>query len=456
MTKAISLFIISGLLLARAASAQEESAGKPGDTLTAASRIVSPEDASALPGMAAPKAAKEAKPAQLSPMDAEWNFLKTRAASTDEDILAPVLQQLEDWVAVNPAAANSAEAQLLKASLRVKLGDQKAALTDLFRYFYEYPGAPSADEAKKLFAAAVEKKADKKLKPVLQELAVTSEAGDTSARLASMLEKVSSRAGEFLYKPLLGEYRAFFLRFPGYAGGDILRLALADLHQVNREYLQARLAYEAAIEMYPASPLIAGAKASLAANLADNLKDYDGAIAVYQDIAASFPGTDEAWTAYSRLPALTERQDKFALAVEIYEKIITLYPDREEAYGAFKSEARVLREELKNPSGAMQVLSRLADKYKGPRAIEALFLSAEIARKDLKDTAAEVQVYDRIVAEYPADAQAPRALFAAGEAYEKAKDYEKAREYYSSVSGKYSEDPLAKKAQKRIDGLLAR
>ena len=445
------------LLLAGTAAAQEESSAPAEAALTAAAAAVSPEDASALPGMgAAPREHKEVKTEPPSVISAEWQFLTSRASSVDEDVLEMLLEGLGDWVATNPENSGAAEAQYLKAALRAKLGDQKGALTDLLRYFYEYPGAPSAELAQKLFQATVEKKADKKLKPALLELGAASETGDTPARLSMMLQKVSAQAGQFLYEPLLREYRDFFRRYPGFAGGDMLTLALADLHRAKGEYLAARLTYERLIAVYPASPLLARAKVTLADTLADNLKDYAGALTVYQEVALMFPGTQEAWTAYSRLPALAERKDLFELAVEIYEKIITLYPDREEAYSSFTAEARVLREELKNPAGAIVVLGRLADKYKGERAIEALFLAAEIARKDLKDLAAEVPLYDRIVAEYPADPQAPRALFAAGEAYEKAKSYEKAREYYSTVAGKYSEDPLAKKAQKRIDGLLAK
>jgi len=451
------MLVVSGLLLAAPAAAQGEAAAAPEETLSAAAPSASPEDASALPGMApAPRETKEVKAEPPSVISAEWQFLTSRAGSVDEDVLEMLLEGLGDWVATNPENSGAAEAQYLKAALRAKLGDPKGAMTDLLRHFYEYPGASSAELAQKLFQETVEKKGDKKLKPALLELGASSETGDTPARLAMMLQRVSAQAGQFLYAPLLREYRDFFRRYPGFAGGDMLNLALADLHRANGEYLAARLAYEKTIELYPASPLIARTKVSLAATLADNLKDYDGAIAAYQDIAAAFPGTEEAWTAYSRLPALTERRDKFALAVEIHEKIIALYPDREEAYASFKAEARVLREELKNPAAAIAVLGRLADKYKGERAIEALFLAAEIARKDLKDMAAEVPLYDRIVAEYPADPQAPRALFSAGEAYEKAKSYEKARDYYSAVAGKYSDDPLAKKAQKRMDGLLAK
>ncbi len=429
---------------------------------TAAAKSVSPENASALPGMEAQQPANGV-PAALqkiaqepSLMDAEWGFIKARGSDKDEDVLSALLPQAEDWLTVYPAAPYSGEAQLLKATLRLKLGDYKPAIMDLLRHFYEYPASDSSAAAKKIFNDTLEKKTDKKVKPVLADIADSPASGETSEKLAALLDKASARAGEFLYEPLLGEYRAFFRRFPQYAGNDALRLDLADLHLKKEEYLRAKLAYEKMIEMHPSSPLMARAKNSLAAALADNLKEYDNSINVYQDIAASFPGTAEAWTAYSRLPVLTERQKKYDLAVEIYEKIIALYPDKDEAYSSFVSEARVLREEMKKPDEAVNVLNRLADKYKGPKAIDALFLAAEIARKDMKDSAVEVATYDRIVVEYPMDPQAPRAIFAAGEVYEKAKDYEKARDYYASITGKYPEDPLAKKAQKRIDGLLAR
>lgn len=446
---------MAGLLLAAPAAAQEETTVQAETVVTAASKAASPEDASALPGMA-PKPAARHVPEKFSLKDAEWDFLKASAASADKDVLKAVLPQVEDWLSIRPAAPESHEAQLLKASLRARLGDYKAVFTDIYRHLYEYPGAASAGEARKLLEETAEKKADKKIKPVLFELASVSETGGTPARLAVMLDRLSVQAGAYLYEPLLSEYRSFFVRFPDFPGGDMLWLALADLHRREREYLPARLAYEKMIAMYPASPLLARAKVSLAATLADDIRDYDAAIAAFQDIAAAFPGTAEAWTAYTRLPALAERRKKFDLAVQVYEKIIELYPDRAEAYSSFNAEARVLREDMKDPAAAMKVLGRLADKYKGERAVEALFLAAEIARKDMKDPAAETQVYDRIVAEYPADPAAPRALFAAGEALEKIKDYEKARDYYSMIVGKYPEDPLSKKAQKRIDGLLAR
>lgn len=455
MTKSLPLFAIACLLLAAPAAAQEEAPAQPEETLAAASKAAGPGDASALPGMASRPAARPSAE-KLPVKDAEWNFLRNSAETTSRDELELLLPQVEDWLAVHPAAPEAAEAQLLKASLRARLGNYKAALTDLYRHFYEYPGARSAEDAKQLFEETAGKKADKKIKPVLFELASVSETGDAPARLAVMLDKVSTLAGGYLYEPLLAEYRSFFARFPGFSGGDMLLLALGDLHRREGEYLPARLAYEKMIALHPDSPLLARAKVSLAATLADNIKDYDGAIAAYQDIAAAFPGTAEAWTAYTRLPALAERRDKFDLAVQVYEKIIELYPDRAEAYSSFNAAARVLRGDMKDPAGAMKVLGRLADKYKGERAIEALFLAAEIARKDLKDAPAETQVYDRIVSEYPADPAAPRALFAAGEALEKIKDYEKARDYYSMIVGKYAEDPLSKKAQKRIDGLLAR
>jgi TolA-binding protein len=120
-----------------------------------------------------------------------------------------------------------------------------------------------------------------------------------------------------------------------------LQLVLGNLHLKKEEYLRARLAYEKLIAMYPDSRLLVKAKRSLADVLADNLKDYYGAISVYQEVAANYPGTEEAWAAYGQLARLSERQKKYGLAVEVYEKIIALYPETPAAYDAFQSEARI-------------------------------------------------------------------------------------------------------------------
>ncbi|MDO8805673.1 MAG: tetratricopeptide repeat protein [Elusimicrobiota bacterium] len=418
----------------------------------------------AAPKAAAPKAdaPKAAAPPATTPqssagvVEAEWNFLKTAGQDKEEDVLKLALPQLEDWLARNPETPNSAEAQLLKANLRVKLGDYQFALIDLVKYFQAYPQAASLEEALKLFADTLSRKGDKKTRPALKEASQAPETAAADYNISSMLEKLSVQAGEAYYEPLTAEFRNFFNRFPGYVKNDALRVALADLHQRKGEYLPARLEYEKMIQLHPASPLLARAKRSLGGLLADNMKEYEKAIEVYQDIAASLPGTDEAWTAYSRLPALAEKQKKYGLAVEIYEKIIELYPDRDETYNSYKDAARVLREKLDKFPEAVAVLNRLADKYKGQKAIEALMLAAEIYRKDIKDAAGvegEVKMYDRIVAEYGTDPQAPKALYAAGEVYEKAKDTEKAKEYYQKVIEKYAETPLRKKAENRITAL---
>ncbi|MDP2865042.1 MAG: tetratricopeptide repeat protein [Elusimicrobiota bacterium] len=397
----------------------------------------------------------QSKPAPLAA--AEWDFLKAAGQDKDKDVLELALPQLEDWQARNPENPNAGEAQFLKAVLHYKLGDYKFALTDLLRYFQVYPQDASLEDAKKLFTEIVVTKADKKLRPALEEAAALPEARDAAVNVSSMLEKFSAQAGEAYYEPLTAEFRAFFNRYPDFSKSDSLRLALADLHQKKGKYLAARLDCEKTIQLYPSSALLARAKISLAGLLADNLKDYDKAIEAYRDIAASFPGADEAWSAYSRLPALAERQKKYELAVEIHEKIIELYPDKTEALNSYKAGARVLREDLKKFPEAVAVLNRLADKYKGEsvKCVDALLLAAEIYRKDLKDAEGEVKMYDRIAAEYEADPQAPKALYAAGDVYGKAKDGEKAREYYQKILEKYPDNPLSKKAEGRVAAIIS-
>ena len=389
--------------------------------------------------------AKAAAPAGI--METEWKYLKAYGDDKDEDVAAAMLVQLTDWLRLYSDSEYADEAQLLKARLHLRLGDYKSAIVDLLKHTQEYPNSKFNADVKKLLNETIDKKMDKKTKPVLIEIAASPETADKSQRLALFLEKLSDKAGDTFYGPAVAEFREFFNRFPLYAGRDGLQLVLGNLHSKKEEYLSARLAYERLIQVYPDSKFRVRAKKLLGDVLANNIKDYNAAIKIYQGITADSPGTGEAWASYKQLARLSERQKQYPLAVEIYERIIALYPDEKmEVYNAFISEARILREELSKPKEAVEVLNRLAAQYKGAKAIEALYLAAEIARKDMKDLDTEIQMYDKIAADY--QAEAPKALFAAGQACEKNKSFDKAREYYDTVVQKYPDDSLVAKAQK--------
>ena len=394
---------------------------------------------------------------EISPaarMASEWEFFKVYGEDKNEDVAAAILPELADWLKVYPDADYAPDAQLLKARIHLRLGEYRPAIVDLLKHLQEYPGAESNAAARKLFTDTSNKKMDKKVIVALTEVGKAPESSDKAERLALFLGKMAVRAGVEFYEPLVAEFRGFSGRFPAFVGRDGLQLTLADLHAAKEEYIRARLAYSEMILVYPESQLIVKAKRSLGDVLANNLKDYDGAIAVYQDVAAAYPGTDEAWAAYVQLSKLPERQKKYALAVEMHEKVIALYPEKEAAYESYKAEARLLREEMSKYTEAIAVLGRLADKYKGEKALEALWLAAKIAKKDIKDLAAEVAAYDRIAADYPGDPQAPKALFAAAEGYENAKDFSKAMVYYGKISDKYPEDSLSNKSKNRINSII--
>lgn len=414
--------------------------------------MASAQEAAELTPGAGAEVAKVISPSPLAA--AEWDFLKTAGLDKGKDVLEMVIPQLDDWLARNPKSPYAHEALLLKADLNTKLGEDEYALVDLLKYFRLYPGAPSLDAAKSLFDTVI-KKADKKLKPALEQLCEAPASPAAALDLSSLLESLSVQAGKDYYEPLTAEFRAFFNRFPEYPRNDAVRLSLAELHRLKGKYPAARLEYEKMIRLHPESPLMAGAKQSLGNVLADNLKEYDRAIEVFQDIAAAFPGTDQAWYAYGRLPALAEKQKKYELAVEIYEKIVELYPDREEAVSSHFAEADLQRGKLKKYAEAVAVLTRLADKYKGPKAVAALLLAAEIYRKDLKDTAGEVRMYERIADEYEKDPEAPKALYSAGEIFFKAKDPDNARKYFDKMLMMYPEDPLSRKATSRVADIVA-
>ncbi|MDA8131286.1 MAG: tetratricopeptide repeat protein [Elusimicrobia bacterium] len=425
---------------------------------------------------AAPAAAKQAQPQQTraesgkpapvlpvwnvtaAPADSEWSFLQDATKDDSKDAAELLLPQLDDWLARNPAHPAAADAQLLKARLHERLGDHRSALVALLKHLQLYPGAASSAEARKMLDALLASKGDKKTRPLLEKAAAAPETAAADFNLAFLLRRLSTEAGAEYYEPLLAEFRYFFDRFPAYPANDEMRIALADLHLLNRNYLAAGLAYQKLVTMHPSSPLMARAKLSLADVLADRLKEYDKAIDVYLDIAASFPGSDQAWAAYMRLPDLAEKRRKYGIAVDAYEKIIALYPDKEEAYKSFLSEAKLLRERMGKFREAIAVLNRLADKYKdsrGPAGVDALLEAADIYRKDLKDIAGEVSMYERLAADFPRDPESPKALYAAGEVFYKAKDSEKARGYYQKILELYPEDGMSRKAEKRIAALMS-
>jgi TolA-binding protein len=404
---------------------------------------------------AAASASGAAMPAGL--MEAEWKFLKAGGENKNEEVVAAVLPEIEGWLKLYPDSEYASEAQFLKARIHLRLGDYKSAIVDLLKHLQEYPDAASGASARKLFTETAVKKLNDKNAKVLIEIGKVSEAStDKAARLADTFGKLAARDGEEFYEPLVSEFSSFFSRFLSYSGRDVLQLELGDLHAKKGNYLAAKLAYEKVINIYPDSRFLVKAKKALGDVLANNLKEYDAAIVVYQDVAAAYPGTDEAWAAYVQLAKLSERQEKYELAVEIHEKIIALYPGKDAAYDSYNAEARILREELSKFPEAVAVLGRLADAYKGEKAVEALYLAAKIAKKDMKDLAAEVKIYDRIAGEYQQGSQAPKALFAAAEAYENAKDFDNAKKYYEKVSDQYPQDSLSAKAQKRMNAIISK
>ncbi|MBI4802058.1 MAG: tetratricopeptide repeat protein [Elusimicrobia bacterium] len=453
----VSLLILISAHNLPAAAREEQPQPKP----ETAGQLQKPAAVSELPELPKePAAAVEApRPAAAVPVNvmwAEWEYLKKHGEDKDEDVGASVLEQLTGWQRLYADTEYGGDAQLLKADLHLKLGNYKAAIVDLLKHLYEYPESELNPAVRKLLTGTIDKKAGKKVKAALIEIAKPPGPADKAERLALLIKNLADQAGEELYEPLTGEFQEFFYRFPLYAKRDELQLALGNLYLAKEEYIPARLAYEKLIQVYPASRSLLAAKKSLADVLADKLKDYNAALNVYQDIAADFPGTPQAWLAYGQTARLSERQKRYDLAVETYEKIVALYQEGNAAYDALKSEAKVLRENLSKPKESIDVLNRLADKYKGEKAIAALNLAAETARRDLKDTETEIKMYDRITAEYPDDPQTPKAVFAAAQAYEKNQNLDKAREYCTKILEKYPDDPMAKKAQKSLNSLMGK
>lgn len=381
---------------------------------------------------------------------AEYWFIKENlAAAKDDDTRKSLLLAVEEWITAFKDSAHADDVLLARAELYSGLGDNKNAVITLMKHRQAYPDSLLKEVVKEKLSALIDKKYRKHKKELLA-LAEAEGNGRTS-RLARLYSGLAEQFGDEFYEPLITGFRELLAAVPVYAYRDRVLFSLAQLYHSRGHYDEAAITYAEIIRVYPEGSIIPLAKLALAEINAREKRNYDEAIAIYQEIAEKYEGRDEAFTAYRELPRLLERQKQYEEAVNIYEKIIELYTDRPEARDAFRAEISILRYELGHYKEAIFVTKRMAEKYKDNRARNDLYSAADIAKNNLKDLDEEVKIYERIASDYPDPKNAPAALLAAAQACEKARKQDMAKKYYQQIMDSWPVSPQAKKAAKVLE-----
>jgi len=437
-------------------------AGKAAEAVSAKAKAEEPKAVEPKVIVASPKL-EETKPlppavsAKFAGPDAEWAFVKSASEDADAAVQDSASDDLRLFVRRHPDAPQAPEALALLAAVRQKKGDWQSAAAALLRAMHEYPESKGALRAKSSYLELVDKKASRKQRQALNDLAFAPDAADKADRLSALWSRAADTAPDALYEPVAVEIRDFFVRFPDHKDNDKLQAALARLHAANDKPAAAVLAWRKLLALYPESALRPQAQKSVGDLYADALRDPKKAIDAYQDLIANYPQAPEVLGALDSSARLFEdKLRQYDLAVEMDEKIVKLFPKTAGSLKALKAIARLQRERLSKPDESIKTLLRLSAMHGGQDGVDALLLAADVARRDLKDYNREAQLRVQVSADYAAAKEAPQALYDAAGVYEDdAKDGAKALELYHEVANKYPSHKLAKKASDRAAKLSA-
>lgn len=383
-------------------------------------------------------------------------FFEEQFSKAKGESMTYLLKDLDAWLSINSDKSNSDKVLELKAKVQTELKDYKGAILTYIKHIYAYPQSNVNLTVRSQLATLVDAHVDRKLAQEVNTIAKGDNSSKKADRLAAMLEKLAGATAEFFYEPLVQEFITFSADYPDYARADELQKSLAGVFLAKNQPQTAIMAYNKLLAVYPNSALKASVRMEIASVLANNLKDYDQAIEIYQDVTNAHPGTAEAAQSYVRIGELSELRKKYALAVSVYDKIIALYPKTDSAFNAFTAKANIQRKSQSLPKEAYDTLNAQADMFKGEvRVVPVLLLAVEVAKRDLKDFKLAANALDRVATEYPNSKEAPVALLDEGEIYaEHLGNKDKAKELYERVLGSYAGNSNAKTAQKRIDTLM--
>ncbi len=390
-------------------------------------------------------------PAKAAGPEEEFAFVKAAAEDADRDLSDAAMPDLELFARRHPDSAQASEALLLLAGLRQRAGEWQPALATLLRLLAEYPSSKVALKAKSAYLELVDKKASRKQRPALLELARLPDGGEKADRLSATWRKLAEDAPDALYEPAVAAYHDFSARFPTHKDGDKMLAQLARLHSFNSKPAEALLACRKLLALYPDSALRAKAQLSVGDLYADHLRDPKRAIDAYQELVAAYPGSSDVLPALQKSAELFELKLKqYDLAVEMHEKIVAGYPKTASSLDSLKRVAKLQRDRLAKPEDAIKTLSRLSTMHGGQDGVDALLQAADYARRDLKDPTRQAELLRKVADDYAAAREAPQALFDAAAVYENdLKDAAKAVELYREVDSKFPSHKLAKRAADR-------
>ena len=384
-------------------------------------------------------------------------YQKQAQNSTAKQTQQELVNNLQLWLEANSALPQASKALLLKANLEKNLKDYPGFIITLLRYKYEF--GPSEKSNIQSILKDTAKEFSKNEQETYNKLILARiPQADLPERLDTFLKLATKANLKGTYQPLTKEYIAFFKRFKDYEELDRLELMLGDLHRNNKNPYGALMQYEKVWEVYPNTKYKAASLRMQGDIYASELKDYEKARTIYEQVLTDYPSSIERPTAYYHLAVMEEGQKQYQEALDHLGFAAKLYQEqgaRESLYEVLLFKANIQEKKLKDYECAAKTLNQTAKLYadKEKTFEEVQFKLANLYHNKLKNPSLERKAYEDFISAYPNADNADKALFEAASLAKDEGKYDLAKNYLEKLIVNNPSSSYAGKAQRQLNSL---
>ncbi len=381
---------------------------------------------------------------------------KGKTARQDRAYARALAQDLDQWLQAHPGHQDTKQAMMMKADYAQRANWLDMALITWYQVRFYFPSPQEVA----LLSANIEQAMDElnysQKGQALQLLTQDTSALKTlQAKQAALLTQLVQTNLEKVYQPVNVLFEEYFTQYPKDEQLDKMTLLYGDWHRQNKNYYAAILQYNKVYKLFPNTAYKAASLRMIADVYAADLREYDTASALYDQVLKQYPDSAEIGIVYKHLAVMEENRKNYDEALVYYDKAIADLGGKPSAYDAWRGKADVLIK-TKSHQAAYETLMQGANTFAGDekKQVALWTQAAQVAQRRLKNPAMETAALDQALLTYPQTQQAPELMYEAAYAYEQQGRPSQAAQIYQRLIINYPTDKWASKAQGRLNKLL--
>lgn len=380
---------------------------------------------------------------------------QTKTAKQDKALALALAWDTAQWIQAHPDDAELKAALMLLAQLQQRAGRPAQALVTWYQIRFYFPAQQDVAQLSVQVEEIMDSLNRRQKAKALQLLTFDSSsllAGP--ARQEALLSELVKYDLAHLYEPVSALFENYFTRYPQAKQLDKMTLLYGDWHRQNGNYYGAIVAYKKVYELFANTPYKAASLRMMADVYAADLKEYEMALSLYDQVLKQYPDSLEIGVVYKHIAVMEENRRNYDEALVYYDKAIADLGAKPISYDAWQGKADVLGK-VKNYQAQYDTLLQAADAFAKDeqKYMDFMTQAAETARRRLKNLSLEATALEKALAAYPQNPRVPQMLYEAAFTYEKQESFTQAKETYQRLIIQHPTDKWATKAQARLNKL---